>query len=226
LFHGHINQADPLKIQLDKGVHKIVGDQYGCMNVTCSHITLVGKGKTQTTVRGGFLVFNKQNVTFEELAVTNPRARGTGLYLRGSETNVDVVKCTVKKCGGTGMSVVRGATATATQCEFTESGNGVFCYRANTTARLNDCKIHHNAWYGLKACHAVVDLYGTKTDIHSNNSRGIWATDRGKVNIHLPAQHNTSHDNVRSNRYQHSGGSIANHNADGTFTHAVVDDGL
>jgi len=112
------------------------------------------------------------------------------------------------------------------QCEFTESGNGVFCYRANTTARLNDCTIHHNAWYGLKACHAVVDLYGTKTDIHSNNSRGIWATDRGKVNIHLPAQHNTSHDNVRSNRYQHSGGSIANHNADGTFTHAVVDDGL
>ena len=73
--------------------------------------------------------------------------------------------------------------------------------------------------------HAVVDLHGTKTDINSNKHAGIYAYSRAKVNIHLPSQHNTTHDNVGEDRFQRSGGSIANINADGTFTHAVaVDD--
>jgi hypothetical protein len=67
--------------------------------------------------------------------------------------------------------------------------------------------------------HAVVDLHGTKTGNHSNKRDGIFATRNAKVNIHLPHQHNTTHDNVRQDRYQVRGGSIANINADGTFTH-------
>ena len=71
-------KTDPLKIQMDKGVHEIVGyvdewhDEYTntVVKVTCSHITFVGKGKDQTTIHGGFKVENQQNVTFEELAVT------------------------------------------------------------------------------------------------------------------------------------------------------------
>jgi hypothetical protein len=70
---------------------------------------------------------------------------------------------------------------------------------------------------------AVVDLHGTKTDIHSNKDGGIWASSRAKVNIHLPSQHNTSHDNG-VHRHQYNGGSIANINADGTFTHVVEND--
>ena len=70
-------------------------------------------------------------------------------------------------------------------------------------------------------CYAVVDLHGTKTDIRSNKRDGIRATSRAKVNIHLPPQHNTFHDNVREDRFQEDGGSIANINADGTFTHVV-----
>jgi len=73
------NARSPLKIVLDKGNHKIVG-QYGRMEVSCSHITFVGKGKDQTTIRGGFKVNNKQHVRFEELAVTNG-PRGIGLLL-------------------------------------------------------------------------------------------------------------------------------------------------
>ena len=68
--------------------------------------------------------------------------------------------------------------------------------------------------------HAVVDLHGTKTDIHSNKQDGTSARDNAKVNIHLPSQHNTTHDNVEWDRYQDNDGSIANINADGTFTHA------
>jgi len=148
------------------------------------------------------------------------------LMLTGSETTVDVLECIVKECKATGMNVYGGATVTATQCEFMENGSyGVFCDGANTKARLNDCTMHHNGQDGLTADdHAVVDLHGTKTDIHSNKQDGIYADEHGKVNIHLPSQHNTSHDNVGENRYQFDGGSIANINADGTFTHVVVEE--
>ena len=266
-------KADPLKIQLEMGVHEIVGFDYrNMMNVTCSHITFVGKGKGKTTILGGVFVHGKQNVKFEELTVTNPK-REFGLLLRGSETNVDVLKCSVKECGGTGMFVDCGATVTATHSEFLEnrgdgvfcrdanttailneckvyqnqkcgahldggatvtatqcafmenSADGVFCAEANTKARLHDCKIHHNGEDGLCAYdRAVVDLHGTKTDIHSNKQRGIEAEFHAKVNIHLPFQHNTTHDNVEEDRYHEERGSIANINADGTFTHVVVEE--
>jgi hypothetical protein len=213
---------DPLKIQLEEGVHEIVGNNKLLM-VTCSHITFVGKGKDHTNIRGGFVVVNQEHVTFEELAITNQFANG--LTVMGSETNVDVLKCVVKECGNTGMSVCNGATGTATQCEFTENSlHGVNC-DANTKAILNDCKMHHNGYDGLFAAdHAVVDLHGTKTDIHSNKGHGIGVFSDAKVNIHLPSQHNTSHGNVKGDRVQHSqyfstDGSIANINADGTFTH-------
>jgi hypothetical protein len=216
-------EADPLKIRLDEGVHEIVGEQNsnGSMNVTCSHITFVGKGKDQTTIRGGFTVTNQQHVTFEELTITNQSGNGTGLFLLGSETTVDVLKCAVKECGQTGVAVRDGATVTATQCEFMENeGSGVSCGDANTKVRLTDCTMHHNGRDGLYAySHGVVDLHGTKTDIHSNKLCGIRASIRVKVNIHLLSQHNTSHDNVGEDR-QIVGGSIANINADGTFTHA------
>ena len=213
-------ETDPLKIRLEMGVHEIVGNGK-VLNVTCSHITFVGKGKAQTTICGGFNVHNQQHVTFEELAVTN--RQGQGLRLAGSESNVNVLKCIVKKCGRTGMYVYGGASVTATQCVFTENGgSGVLCRYANTKVRLNNCTMH-NGQTGLNAYQqAVVDLHGTKTDIHSNKGAGMYATDRAKVNIHLPSQHNTSHDNVREDRHQEYGGSIANINADGTFTHMHV----
>ena len=100
--------------------------------------------------------------------------------------------------------------------------HGVVCGGANTKLRLNDSTLHHNGMDGLAAGDvAVVDLHGTKTDIHSNTYSGIHAHQNGQVNIHLPSQHNTSHDNAGQDRGQQSGGSIANINADGTFTHAV-----
>ena len=220
---------DPLKIRLEEGVHEIMANNKK-VNVTCSHITFVGKGKNQTTIRGGFNVANRQNVKFEELAITN--GIGTGLSLQGSETNVDVLKCIVKKCRGCGMSASLGATATATQCEFMENGSsGVSLVGANTKARLMDCTVHHNGCGGVVATNdAVMDIHGTKTDIHSNNGHGIRAWYRSKVNIHLLSQHNTSHDNVGDDRSQEAivgmtiAGSIANINADGTFTHVGVED--
>jgi len=208
----HMSVPGTVKIELSKGVHEI---RLSYLIVTCSHITFVGKGKYLTTIRGGFYVENQQHVKFEELTLTN--SRGRGLLLAGS--TVDVLKCAVKECQFTGMCMRGGATATATQCEFMENGStGVFCRGANTKARLNDCTMHHNGSHGLFVYdHAVVDLHGTKTDIHFNKYEGIAASDRGKVNIHLPSQHNTTHGNVGEDRAQITGGSIANINADGTI---------
>jgi hypothetical protein len=98
------------------------------------------------------------------------------------------------------------------------------CADASTKATLNDCTMHHNESDGLSAYdHAVIVLRGTKTDIHSNKRHGVLATRNGTVNVHLPSQHNTSHDNVGQDRHQYTGGSIANISADGTFTHVAVD---
>jgi hypothetical protein len=229
-------EADPLKVEMDKGVHEITDSNYvpdsedddgsydKTMLIPCSHITFVGKGKHQTTIRGGFFVRNQQNVKFEEMTVTNPV--GCGMEFHGSETNVEMLKCIVEECGNIGMLVIHGATMTTTQCEFMENGgSGVFCCNAPTKARLNDCKMHHNDGDGLVAyTGAVVDLHGTKTGIHSNTGDGILAVHRSKVNIHLPSQHNTSHDNVGGDRVQNNVGSIANINTDGTFTHVGVEE--
>ena len=80
----------------------------------------------------------------------------------------------------------------------------------NTKLRLNDCTMHHNG-NGLYASdHAVVDLYGENTDIHSNTQFGIFAASDGKVQIHLPSHHNTSHDNTMQDRVQYDGGTVTN----------------
>jgi hypothetical protein len=215
-------RENPVKIAVGEGEHEMVmvavPPYWGHhMHVSCNNITIVGKGKGKTTILGGFFVNDKQNVKIEQLACTN--SGGHGLVCAGSGTNVDVMECCLKRCKSSGMDVRVGATVIATRCDFMENGNFGVCAGANTKARLNDSTMHHNG-YGLSAYdHAAVDLHGTKMSIHSNKNRGIIASSRAKVNIHLPSQHNTSHDNVGEDRDQEDGGSIANINADGTFTH-------
>jgi hypothetical protein len=223
--------STPVKIQLGEGEHEMVGVSanglvgFGLyLHVSCNNITIIGKGKGKTTILGGFYANGKQNVKMEQFTVTN--RDGYGLFCKGSGSNVDVTECCFKRCEFSGMDVREGATVIATRCHFMENGHyGVSCYDANTKVRLNDSTMHHNVYDGLGACdHAVVNLHGTKTDIHSNRENGIWASKNGKVNIHLPSQHNTTHDN-RTDRVQFNGGSIANINADGTFMHlGEVDD--
>jgi len=225
---NNCTRANPVKVEVGAGEHVMVGVDVGNMghhmHVSCSNITIVGKGKAKTTILGGFYVNSKQNVKIEQLAVTNDAGRG--LYCEGGGTNVDVSKCAVKECRITGMIARDGATVTATQCEFVENGSyGVSCYDRHTKARLTDCKVHHNGLDGLYAFNrAVVGLHGTTTDIHSNKRDGIRASSRAKVNIHLPSQHNTSHGNVGEDQRQWGGGSIVNIDVDSTSTHAIVEE--
>jgi hypothetical protein len=217
-------RENPVRVELGEGEHEMVGVAapgiYGVthMHVSCNNITIV-EGKGKTTILGGFYVNGKQNIKMEQLSATNQD--GYGLLCRGNGTDVDVMECCFKNCKWSGMGVIEGVTVTATRCDFMENGHhGAGCNGANTKVRLNDCQMHHNGCNGLWAClDAVVDLHGTKTDIHANKGCGIRAANRAKVNIHLPSQHNTTHGNVEKDRHQDFGGSIANINADGTFTH-------
>jgi len=217
-------KTNPIKIVLDEGEHRIVGDDnFGQMLVTCSNISFIGKGADKTFVLGGFKVGGQINVLFQQFNLSNTVEAGHGVWFYQNAA-CKIVDCIVQQCSGCGLHVETGANVTATRCEIMENGEqGVLCGDTNTKVRLNDCTMHHNGGDGLTAdYHCVVDLHGTKTDIHSNKQCGIRASSRCKVNIHLPSQHNTSHDNAGEGRHQQTGGSIANINADGTFTHAVA----
>ena len=199
-------QENPIVLVLSVGVH-VIGDSF---DVPCSNMTLMGKGHDQTTIRGGLGVINQTNVVLKDFNVTNPG--GDGLWMNGSETNVKVVECTVQQCQENGMCVSGGATTVATRCEFMKNDQfGVYVMSPNTKVAMHDCTSHHNGFHGLFAhSYAVVNLHGEATDIHNNQTFGIVAAGKGKVNIHLPSQHNTSHDNGKEDRNENGGGTITN----------------
>ena len=73
--------------------------------------------------------------------------------------------------------------------------------------------MHHNERDGLfTQGTAVVDIHGKATDIFTNGEDGIVAQDGGKVQIHLPSTHNTTHDNEGEDRRQFMNGTITNVN--------------
>ena len=110
--------------------------------------------------------------------------------------------------------------------------NGVECFGSNVRKieRLHIARcttMHHNGSSvdGLyvfgPACE--VDLYGPKMGIHSNEEYGICAITWADVDIHLLSQHNTTQPMTMLEGIDIKTimGSIANINADGTFTHAL-----
>jgi hypothetical protein len=212
----------PLRIVIDEGEYPANGGK--CINVNVNHVAFVGKGPDKTFIVGGFYVANRQ-ITFEGLSISAPR--GCGLSFNGRETMVIVSNCDVQKCRGHGMFVETGAIVTATRCNFFRNGAvglrgyGVHCHDRGL-ARLNDCTMHHNDDEGLFVSNASVHLYGQKTEIYCNQGIGMYATKRGLISIHLPTTHNTSHDNTNHDQQENGLGSIANINADGTFTHYFV----
>ena len=68
-------RENPVKVEVGEGEHEMVGVAVpfsgSLTHVTCSNFTIVGKGKGNTTILGGFLVNGKQNVKIEQLSVTN-----------------------------------------------------------------------------------------------------------------------------------------------------------
>ena len=80
------SQSNPIVLELRAGVH-VIGD----FVVPCSNLTLVGKGREQTTIRGELKVNNQSNIVLKHFNVTNPDRYGLSMF--GSKTSVEVVEC-------------------------------------------------------------------------------------------------------------------------------------
>ena len=199
------SRDNTVKIQLGVGDFALSGG----VDILCSNITLMGRGADKTTVVGHINIFNQTNVFLKQLCITHPD--GYGLYMQGSETNVEVLDCILKKCEYDGIHVTDGASLVATRCESMENGCGMAVFD-QSKAMLTDCTMHHNENDGLFAYNSVVDIHGKATDIHTNGVDGIYAEGDAIVQIHLPSTHNTSHDNGDEDRQTFGTASITNVN--------------
>ena len=111
-------------VVLSEGEHEVEGswtNSNSCMfestlDTTCSNITFIGQSKDKTTVRGGFGVLNKKNVTVKSLTLTNPN--GYGVCVEGEEASVEMMGVSVKECRSFGLYVASSASVKATQCEL------------------------------------------------------------------------------------------------------------
>jgi len=207
----------PLMVVLSEGEHVVEGswtDSYGAvhentLDTTCSNISFIGQGKDKTTVHGGIGVLNKKNVTVKSLTLTIPN--GDGLYLEGEEASVKMMGVSVKECARHGLYVCSGASAKATQCEFSENGSyGVVVMRGSKGIFTN-CLIHHNGGIGVFAFDedVLVEFHGEQTEIHHNAGDGLRASNNATINIYIPSRSITAlvHDHGRDlNTY--SGGKI------------------
>ena len=76
---------------------------------------------------------------------------------------------------------------------------------------LNEMQLRH----GIRVGSSTLHLHGEATAIHSNGRHGIFATDSGKVLIHLPSHHNTTYNNGDEDRRTNS---INHWEVDGSIT--------
>jgi len=78
-------KLNPFVVLLGKGDHQItsswtsLGGSYNVttLGITRSNITFVGTGKDTTTVLGGLVIENLENITFKNMTVTNTSDRGS-----------------------------------------------------------------------------------------------------------------------------------------------------
>ena len=74
-------KLNPFVVLLGKGNHQVTSswtNPYGNivvtrLGITCSNITFLGEGKDITTILGGFVIDNLENITFKQMTVTSHR---------------------------------------------------------------------------------------------------------------------------------------------------------
>jgi len=199
-----------LVVVLSEGEHVVEEHGFTDLEITCSNISFVGQGKDRTTVRGKFCVENKKNVTVKSLTLTNPD--DSGLYVEGEEASVEIMGVSIKGCKHSGLYVFNGASVNATQCEFSENGEGGVYVYAGSKGIFTDCSIHHNGDDGVytNGEGTLVELRGEQTEIHQNTENGLYASTNAAINICIPSRSITAlvHDNEDEDLDTYDGGKI------------------
>jgi len=207
-------KASPLVVLLGKGEHQITSswttpNGMECattLGITCSNLTFVGKGIDTTTVLGGFGICVLENITFKNMTVTNTNEDGVtincGICMMNAK--VELFDVALKGCDNAGLYIpdsTSETTVVATRCEFADSTWGVEVRGSLTSGTFNNCVFNDNEYDGISgASGSTIHLHGEATAIHSNEMCGIYATDYGKILIHLPSDHNTSYNNGEGDR--------------------------
>jgi len=195
-------------------------DQYGgvretTLGITRSNITFVGTGKDTTTILGGFVIENLENITFKQMTVTNTSEDGSGILVVNAK--VELFDVALKGCVSHALFIPfiptssSETTVVATRCEFANSRHGVFIVGGLTSATFNNCVFNENRMDGFIGFdRATIHLHGDATAVHSNRHDGIAAHNSCKVILHLPSHHNTSYDNGGQDQRTKAGGTITN----------------
>jgi hypothetical protein len=215
-------KLNPFVVLLGKGDHQITSSWTSPTNgyaltttigVTCSNITFVGTGTGETTILGGFGIYNVENITFKQMTVTNTSGLGSGIDM--SNAKVELFDVALKGCASFALHVPNSTTETtvvvATRCEFANSEYGARVYGSLTSATFKNCVFHDNDGDGVYGFDkATIHLHGDATAIHSNGEDGIYVAGTAQVIIHLPSNHNTSYNNTHEDRQSNTGGTITN----------------
>jgi hypothetical protein len=103
-------KASHFVVLLGKGYHQItsswsppgVPEQQTTIGITCSNITFIGKGIGETTILGGISSTDKQNITIQQLTLTNTydSYSANGILMYGSE--VELIDVSIVHCGDFG----------------------------------------------------------------------------------------------------------------------------
>ena len=204
-------------LELARGVHEITETWTTPAGITheqtlafpWNNISIVGKGEAETTILGGLAAENGKHLTVTNLTINN--SSGFGLFGDGFGTTMKLNHVTLKECQFTGICVRDGAKLVANNCTFAfNGGHGVWLdacghsvvgplqYNGDhrmlwinghpTTARLTNCKSHHNKHAGVRAYKgAVVDLMGERTSVHDNERNGLWSSQpESSINVYQP----------------------------------------
>ena len=219
----------PLMVVLSEGEHVVEENEDGenTLEITCSNISFVGQSKDKTTVRGRFDVSNKKNVTVKTLTLTNPN--GNGLIVNGEEASVEMMGVSVKDCRHSGLLVGSGASAKATQCEFSENGQAGVLVSGGSKGIFTDCTIHHNGASGMYADRgegSLVELRGEQTKIHHSGQVGLVADSNATINIYIPSRSITAlvHDNSLRDLFSCTGGKIQSQLSSSSLELTVIQD--
>jgi hypothetical protein len=215
-------KLNPFIVLLGKGDHQITSSwthpTYGSehqttIEITCNNVTFLGVGKDTTTILGGFVIYNFENITFKNMTVTNTGG-GNGMGIHMKNATVELIDVALKGCDGHALLILDSTSATtvvATRCEFANNNRcGAVVFGSLTSATFKNCVFHDNSRDGIYGDEGTIHLHGEATALHSNNRRGIYAMDSGKVIIHLPSHHNTSYNNKIGDRFTINGGTITN----------------
>ena len=213
-------EASPLVVELGKGEHQITSsftDSQGykyltTLGIKLNNISVVGKGKDETTILGGFGIWEKENITFKNMTVTNTSKDGIGINM--SDSKVKLIDVALKGSDYAAFYTSFSSSETkvkATRCEFANSPYGAYVIGSLVSTTFKNCVFHDNSNDGIYGTQsATIHLHGEATAVHSNGDTGIGAYRSGKVIIHLPSNHNTIYNNGREDRDTMNGGTITN----------------